>query len=312
MFFIRKQGVCILAIFVLALPLAAQLTEPSPTPSPTPIEQAIQSTSDAKEIVSRAVAVDRHNWLLAQKYTWQERLVYKRFDKHGKEKSQEIKTLDTSFFYDEPYSRVVKIDDKPLNEKEERKEEEKQQKFIAKYKDESDDARQKRVAKYEKEREEERAFTRDIVNAYDFQMLGADRLEGRDAYVIQAIPRKDFHPTQPHGEMLSKMQGKLWIDKHSYRCIKLDAEVIDTISFGLFLARVHKGSHLIVQWTRVNDEVWLPRHLFLDASARIMLFDNEAFQQESDFSDFKKFSTDTKILPEMHEVEPEVSPTPAQ
>jgi len=294
--------------FYFALPAFAQTAEPSPvlTPSPAPV---LQQTPDVKEIVAHAVALDQHNWQLAQKYTWQERIVLKRFDKHGKLKKQEVKTFDTTFFYDEPYSRLVQIEDKPLGEKEERKEEEKQQKFIDKYKNEDEEKRRKRVEKDEKEREQERAFTRDIIHAYDFQLLPDERLDGREVYVVQATPRKDFHPTQPHADILMKMQGKLWIDKQSRRCIKLDAELIDNVSFGLFLARVHKGTHLIIQWTRVNDEVWLPRHLLLDASARLLLFDNEAFQQESQFSNFRKFGAETKILPEMHEVQ-EVTPTP--
>jgi hypothetical protein len=37
--------------------------------------------------------------------------------------------------------------------------------------------------------------------------------------------------------------------------VKLDAECIDNLSWGLFLARLHKGAHILVEQTRVNGEV---------------------------------------------------------
>ena len=56
--------------------------------------------------------------------------------------------------------------------------------------------------------------------------------------------------------------------------MKLDLEVIDTISFGLFLARLHKGTHIATEQTRVNDEVWLPRHTAVHVDVRVALLKN--------------------------------------
>jgi hypothetical protein len=35
-------------------------------------------------------------------------------------------------------------------------------------------------------------------------------------WVIEATPTKNFHPTQPHANLLSKITGKAWIDKQDY------------------------------------------------------------------------------------------------
>ena len=85
---------------------------------------------------------------------------------------------------------------------------------------------------------------------------------------------------------------------------KAEAEAIDTISFGWFLARVHKGSRFSFEQLRLNDEVWLMRRFYLNASARLVLFKNEVIDQEDIFSNYKKFTTGTKILPGVREVEP--------
>ena len=51
--------------------------------------------------------------------------------------------------------------------------------------------------------------------------------------------------------------------------VKLDAECIDNLSWGLFLARLHKGAHILVELTRVNGEVWLPKHEVLKVEVRV-------------------------------------------
>ncbi len=95
----------------------------------------------------------------------------------------------------------------------------------------------------------------------------------------------------------------MWIDKHDYNWVKAEAETTDTISFGLFLARVHKGSHFSFEQTRLNNEVWLMRRFYLNASARLVLLKNEAVEQEDTFSNYKKFSSESRVLPGVKEVE---------
>ena len=47
-------------------------------------------------------------------------------------KSTEVKTYDIGFYYGEEYSRLIMKDDKPLDDKEKKKEDEKLEKFLAK------------------------------------------------------------------------------------------------------------------------------------------------------------------------------------
>ena len=49
----------------------------------------------------------------------------------------------------------------------------------------------------------------------------------------------------------------------------------------------------MVEATRVNDEVWLPKHLSLHIDLRIALLKNFNEDLEQTFRDYKKFRTDT-------------------
>ena len=58
-----------------------------------------------------------------------------------------------------------------------------------------------------------------------------------------------------------------------------------------------EGSRVIVENIRVNDEVWLQQHIAVNIDVRVALLKN--FNLEIDVSDrdYKKFRSDTKIIP---------------
>jgi hypothetical protein len=72
--------------------------------------------------------------------------------------------------------------------------------------------------------------------------------------------------------------------------------MLDTISFGWVLARIHKGTHVMLEQTRVNDEVWLPRHVTFAVDARVALFKGYKIDGEQDYRDYKKFRTSARIV----------------
>jgi hypothetical protein len=312
---IVRRSLFLQALFcslILVLPISAQPTQTPPgppaakvTPSPEVKAPELPPTSDPKEIVRRSVEADHRSAELARSYTCQQREVEKKLGKHGEVQSTEIRTYDVNFYYGQEYSKLVQKDDKPLNEKDQKKEDEKLEKFLAKLRNQSEEEREKRAAKEKKEREEGRAFLRDMVNAYDFTLLGEEKVGGADAWIIQAKPRKDFRPTQPHADILSKIHGKLWIEKKEYNWVKVEAETTDTISFGLFLFRIHKGTRVELQNVHLNDEVWLPSRVYLNGGARLALLKNLSVEQEDTFSNYKKFATSSRILPGVKEVQDE-------
>src|SRR5215467_4098937 len=274
----------------------------TPPQAPAESKKAELPPTDPKEIIRRSVEVDHHNFERAQKYTCTQRQVIKHLDKHGNVKSTEIKTFDINFYFGEFYPRLVQMDDKPLSEKDQKKEDEKLEKFLAKRRKESEEDRDKRREKQEKDRQEGRAFVRDVVNAYDFRLVGDGQISGEDAWVIEATPRKDFKPTQPHADILKKIKGRIWIEKKDYNWVKVEAEAVDTISFGWFLFRIHPGSRFVLENTHVNNELWAFRRLYINGSARLALLKNESIDQEDVFSNYKKFSTSVTILPGVREV----------
>ena len=250
-----------------------------------------------RDLIRQSADKDLENDKKQRDYTYVERQEMRRLNGKGEVKSTEVRTYDVMEIYGEQVQKLVAKDDKPLTDKEAQKEDEKIQKLIDRRKNESDGDRQKRLQKEEKEREEGRQFVREVADAYHFKFVGTEAIDGRENYVIDCEPRPDFQPHMKESKFLTKAHGRIWIDKDDSQLRKMDAEFIDTVSIGLFLARIHKGSRVVFETTRVNDEVWLQQHVAVKADVRVALVKNLDLDIDVTDRDYKKFRTGTKITP---------------
>jgi hypothetical protein len=248
-----------------------------------------------RELLRRAEEKDIENDRQQRDYTYVERQEARKLDGHGAVRKIESRTSEVLEIYGEPVSRLTAKDDKPLPANEAKKEDEKIQKIIDKRKNESEVDRRKRVEREEKSREEDRKFVLEIADAFNFRLAGSEVFDGRDAWVLEAEPRPGYEPKRRDARILSKFKGRVWIDQAEAQWVKLDITAIDTISVGFVLARIHKGTRVLIELTRVNDEVWLPKLVQLHFDARVALFKSYDEDVEQIYRDYKKFRTDTKI-----------------
>jgi len=266
-----------------------------------PLTVVVGTTSltqdEIRQLIRKAADNDMANDKLQRNYTYLQREEEHKLDGKGRVTSTEIKTSEIMEIYGEPVERLISKDDNPLSDKDAKKEEEKIQKLIDKRKNESAEDRTKREEKEEKEREEGRKFVTEVADAYNFSLAGIESLDGRATYVIDADPRPGYEPHMKEAKILTKLRGRVWIDQDESQLTKFDIQCIDTISYGLFLARIHKGTRIIYQQTRVNDEVWLPQQVALKLDARVALLKEYDIEDDITYRDYKKFRTDTKIVP---------------
>ncbi len=306
------------ALLAFSLPAFAHQDQPAPvaghapsastTASNNPENSALPTldlTPDAngglsQEQISALLRVvadrDIENEKRQRDYTYVEREVENRLGGNGQTKSTEVRTYEILEIYGQQVQRLIEKDDRPLPEKDAAKEEEKIQKIIDKRKNESESDRKKRDEKEEKEREDGRKFVREVADAYNFKLVGTELVGGREAWVIAGEPRPGFEPHMKDAKYLSKFHGRVWIDKDDLQLARMDIECLDTISWGLFLARFHKGSRFMLEQTRVNDEVWLPQHVTFKLDARLALVKGFKVDGEQTYRDYKKFRTSARIV----------------
>jgi hypothetical protein len=203
--------------------------------------------------------------------------------------------MDITILYGRPFGRLIEKDGKPLSSKEQAKEEARFEKELAKRRRETSEENTRERQKYEKRREEQRRFLREIPEAFDFKQLADEAVDGRKVYVIAAEPKPGFKSHDFRTRFLTKVRGKLWIDKQDYQWVKVEAEALDTISFGLFLARISPGTLLSFAQRRINDELWLPSSAYVKVNGRLGLIKKLRGELQLEYLNYRKFSTDARI-----------------
>jgi hypothetical protein len=258
-------------------------------------DDARPSRPEPKDIMRQAVDKDIINWQAAKDYTFLERVQEDSLDGSGGVKSSKSETREILVLYGEPFERMVAKDDKPLPEKEQKKQDEAFEKETRKRQNETPEERQKQIQKSAKEREDERAFVREILDAYTFTLVGTEVLNGRATWVIDGTPRPGFEGKRRESKILPKITPRFWIDQQDYSWAKVRAEFTDTVSIGWVVARLHKGTWFEMQQVRVNDEVWLPQRIDVKLDARVALLKGVNENVRVTYQDYRKFRAETKI-----------------
>jgi hypothetical protein len=220
------------------------------------------SVPDVRQIVESSIAATQRHWQARLHYTYMEREESRRRDLAGRVKSEDVDVSRTILVNGVPFEQLVERNGQPPSVEEERKQKEK----LDKLKRETPEQRAERLRKQE---EENTSLVREVPKAFDFQLVGEEAVNGRPAYILQATPHPGYQAQGKYGKMFSKVEGKLWVDKQELGWIKVDGQVIQPFSMGLFLVRLLRGSEIKMEQTRVDDGIWMPERVEVRASAKI-------------------------------------------
>ena len=134
----------------------------------------------------------------------------------------------------------------------------------------------------------------DLYVVYAIHMTGRERVEGHDTIAFTLTPRPDSKPKTREGDLMKHFGVKAWISETDHELVRLEAEAIDNVAFGLgVLARIHKGAQFSFLRRKINGEVWLPAVVNYSASARVGLLFTLRRTGSSEYSGYRKFSVDT-------------------
>jgi hypothetical protein len=260
---------------------------------------AMAAEPDALDIVRRSLAAETENAKLSTNYTFLQRTEEREFGSNGEIKSRRSRTHDVTMLSgSSTLRRLIERDDKPLPPDELAREQELLQKSLEDRRHETEAQRSQRMAETEKRPGRSREMLKEVPDAFVFRLRGEETIGSRPAYVIDAMPRLGYRGKNAQARLfLPNMKATFWIDKGDFNWVRMEAEVIDNISYGWFLFRLAKGAHLKVERIRVNDEVWLPSHVNVVGSARLALVRKFNMEQEVTYRNYRKFQSDSEMIP---------------
>jgi hypothetical protein len=234
----------------------------------------------AESIIQHSVEANNRDWKAAPQYDYAET----DRDKNGS-KTYSVTMVDGS-----PYSRLVAINTKPLSSSQEHEEQQKFEKMLGERKSESPEQRSKRIAKYEADRKRDGEMLDQLTKAFNFTLAGRGRLDGHAVYVLNAAPRPGYQPPNRDTQVLPGMRGRLWIDQKTFQWVKVEAEVVHPVSIEGFLATVEPGTRFELEKTPVSNDIWLPKHFAMRASAKVLHVFSHREQEDDSYSNYHKAS----------------------
>jgi hypothetical protein len=237
------------------------------------------SAPDARRIVEQSIAATEKSWQARDHHAYMARDQDRRLDVTGQVISEDVDVSRIIFVNGSPFEQLLEHNGRPPSAEAQRK----QQQKLDKLKRETPEQRATRLRK----QDEERSFIREVPAAFDFQLIGEEVVNGMPAYVLQATPRPGYEAHGRYGRMMSKVEGKLWIDKQDSGWIKVDGQVTQPFSMGLFLARVLRGSRITMEQTRVADKLWMPERIEVRAAAKLFFVKSLVIDRILTYSDYR-------------------------
>jgi hypothetical protein len=154
--------------------------------------------------------------------------------------------------------------------------------------------RERRESKEAEARKERQETVDDVFRVYEIAFLGRETVDGYQSVVASLEPRPNVATRSEVGKYFSKFRGRAWVSEHDYQVVKVEMEAVENLNVGWgILGRVHKGSRMIVERRKVNDEVWLPARVTFEVLGRSVLVRKFSVRAVTEFSDYKKFEVAT-------------------
>jgi hypothetical protein len=125
-----------------------------------------------------------------------------------------------------------------------------------------------KIAKKRKDRDELIGAAR---AAFLFTFIGSEQRDGRVLLKYSMNPNPAFKPTSRATAIYPRVRGTVWVDEASGELARIEGEVTEDISLGLFLARVYKGSRFMQERYEMVPGVWLPSFSQYDFDGRKFL-----------------------------------------
>jgi hypothetical protein len=194
------------------------------------------------------------------------------FDNFERDRNKDgDKTYAVTMLYGSPCERLIELNGHPLPAAQQKQEQEKYDKTVAERQHESPEKRSQRISKYEAERKRDHTLLEQMTTAFDFRLAGKSVLNGHKVYVLRATPRKGYKPVDRDSQVLTGMQGTLWIDQQTFQWVKVEAHVIHSVRIEGFLAEVEPGTRFEVEKRPVTKDIWLASHFSMTSNAKVML-----------------------------------------
>jgi hypothetical protein len=150
-----------------------------------------------------------------------------------------------------------------------------------------------KVQKKQKDRDELIEATR---NAFIFTLIEHEARGDHTLSKYRMVPNPAFKSTSRTTSIFSKVKGFVWVDDDSHQMARVQGEVTDDISLGLFLAKINKGSRFLQDRYEFAPGLWLPSFTQYDFDGR-KFFSSFGVHEKTYYSGYRRIGTPAEAIP---------------
>ena len=149
-----------------------------------------------------------------------------------------------------------------------------------------------KIAKKRREREELIGAAR---AAFLFTFIGSEQRDGHVLLKYRMDPNPAFKPNSRATSVYPRVRGTVWVDEATGEMARIEGEVTDDISLGLFLAKVYKGSRFMQERYEMVPGIWLPSFSQYDFDGRKFL-SNFSLHERTFYSNYRRVGAPKEAL----------------
>lgn len=133
-----------------------------------------------------------------------------------------------------------------------------------------------------------------LPDALDYNFAGMTACGMGECYRLTFAPKPSWNPPDLESNLLRGVAGEVWIDKTQEQLVRLDANFIEDVNFGLgILGRLNKGSTARLEQTDVGPELggghdWELTRLTLNVTGKALLVKTLSFKVTEETTHFAK------------------------
>ncbi|HVC20370.1 MAG TPA: hypothetical protein VNE16_09845 [Vicinamibacterales bacterium] len=173
------------------------------------------------------------------------------------------------------YRRLIARNGVPLTPAqltaEDRKQQEKEQRYRAEQQQEQPSERKARLEQEAAARRREQKLVADVVSLFDFTLAGRATVDGVPSIVVDFRPRAGVTPETREGRIASAFTGQAWVGEASHQVVRVEAESQRSIRFVAGFVQLDKGLK-VTATRREIDGAWLPVETTFRGHGRAFFF----------------------------------------
>jgi len=142
------------------------------------------------------------------------------------------------------------------------------------------------VEKYAKKKKERSDLIDATHNAFLFTFVANEPRSDRVLAKYKMDPNPAFKPTSRFTSIFPKVRGFVWVDEASGELARIEGEVTEDISVGLFLGKIYKGSHFMQERYEFQPGLWLTSFSQYDFDGR-KLFSGFSVHERTFYTNYR-------------------------